>query len=412
MPPRPYVRRLVDRTIATYFAELPALMLTGPRAAGKTTTAAQHARRVVRLDQPAEAITFRDDPDVALRTLDEPVVLDEWQAVPEILGAVKRAVDEDPRPGRFLLTGSVHADLRGETWPGTGRVVRLRMEGLTLRERNGQVDGPPFLQRLADGSSFPSLPDPPDLADYAELGLRGGFPEPVLELSPTVARGWLRGYVEQLLTRDADSLDGPRDPALLRRYFEAVALSTAGLPDHKSLYDAAGIDRKTAVAYDRLLTNLFVLDLLPPWTSNRLSRLTRGSKRHLIDTSLVASVLELDLTAAMRDGDMLGRLLESFVLAQIRPETQLASYPSRLYHLRDRNGRHEVDVVAVLPGGDIVGIEVKASAAPSRSDARHLEWLRDRVGDRFRAGAVLHTGPRPFKLADGIAALPIYALWS
>jgi uncharacterized protein len=409
----PYVGRLVDPQLARIFKELPALMLVGPRATGKTTTARRHARTVVRLDREAEAVAFKADPDSALEGLAEPVLLDEWQAVPEVLGAVKRSVDDDPRPGRFLLTGSAKADLVERTWPGTGRVVRLRMSGLTEREYRGSFDGPPFLDRLADGRldrlAVPG--SPPSLREYVRLALRGGYPDAGLRLSPEVRAAWLAGYLDQLLTRDADALDGPRDPERLRRYFEALALSTAGLAEHKTLYDAARINRKTALAYDRLLMSLFVLDLLPAWATNRLARLARGPKRYLVDPSLVAAALRLDEAGVMADGDLLGRLIDTFVVAQIRAEADLRVDGPRLYHLRDRDGRHEVDLVAELPGGGILGIEIKASAAPTFRDARHLVWLRESLGDRFRGGAVLHTGPRAFELDDRILALPICTLW-
>lgn len=409
-----YLPRLLDDRVAALFNELPALMLTGPRATGKTTTARRHVRTVVRLDREAEATAFRADPDSALRSVEEPVLLDEWQAVPGVLGAVKRAVDDDPRPGRFLLTGSVRADLLGETWPGTGRAVRLRMDGLAQREVVGELSAPPFVERLSAGSLdvFPASADPPDLAGYVELALRGGYPEPALRLSGDVRGTWLESYLDQLLTRDVAALDGGRDPARLRRYFEAAALNTAGMPEHKTLYEAAAINRKTAVAYDDLLVNLFVLELLPAWESNRLKRLVRAAKRYVVDPSLVAAALGLDVAAVMRDGDLLGRILDTFVLSQIRPETQLGVAAPRLHHLRDSDGRREADLVAELPGGDVVAIEVKASAAPDRSDARHLEWLRDSLGERFRGGAVLHTGPRPFVLGERLLALPVCSLWS
>jgi len=113
----------------------------------------------------------------------------------------------------------------------------------------------------------------------------------------------------------------------------------------------------------------------------------------------------------MRDGYLLGRIIDTFTVAQIRPELELTPFKPRLHHLRTRDGRHEIDLIAELPGGDIVAIEIKSTAAPTRSDARHLEWLRDQLGDRFLAGAVLHTGPRPFRLGDRILALPIATLW-
>jgi uncharacterized protein len=179
----------------------------------------------------------------------------------------------------------------------------------------------------------------------------------------------------------------------------------------KTLYDAAGINRRTAVAYEQLLVNLFVLEHLPAWTSNRLSRLVRGAKRHLVDTSLVGAALGLDLNALLRHGDLLGRMLETFLAAQIRPELEISPSRPRLYHLREKEGRREIDLLAELAADQVVAVEVKATAAPDPSDARHLSWLRDTLGKRFLAGAVLHTGPRTFPLADRILAVPIAALW-
>ena len=413
MPSADYVPRLADARLEELFSELPALLVVGPRATGKTTTARRHARSVVRLDREAEAGAFRADPDVALRALQTPVLLDEWQAVPGVLGAVKRAVDDESGAGRFLLTGSVRADLDVQTWPGTGRLVRLPMYGLTVREMTGRATGRPFLDRLAlaDMDAFAPPRNPPDLLGYVELALRGGFPEAALRLGDASRRAWLEGYLDQLLTRDVETFHARRDPLLLRRYFEALALSSAGMAESKTLYDAAGIDRKTAIAYERLLTNLLVLDTMPAWMSNRLSRLIKTGKRYLVDPSLIAAALRLDERAVLRDGDLLGRILDTFVVSQIRPEVELSPARPRLHHLRAREGGHEVDVIAELPANTALAIEVKATAAPTAADARHLVWMRDRLGDRFLAGAVLHTGPRPFQLAERIFALPICTLW-
>jgi uncharacterized protein len=409
-----YASRLVDGPLEELFSQLPALLVVGPRAAGKTTSARRLARTVVRLDVPAEAAAFRFDADAALTAMPEPVLLDEWQEVPELMGAVRRAVDEDSRPGRFLLTGSARARRGTQAWSGIGRVVNLRMYGLTVRETLGRGAGPAFLERLAaaDVGSFPAFADPPDLRGYVGLALRGGYPEPVLRLAGAARQAWLDTYVDQLVTRDAEALGGARDPVLLRRYFEALCASTAGVVEDKTLYDAAGISRITAGAYERLLSDLFVFDTLPAWSNNRLSRLVKGPKRYLTDTSLVAAALRLDERSVLRDGDVLGRLIDTFVVSQIRPEAELGPQRARLHHLREKDGRHEIDLLAEVAGGDVIALEIKATAAPGSDDARHLAWLRDQLGQRFLAGAVLHTGPRPFVLSERIFALPICSLWT
>ncbi|OGO57183.1 MAG: ATP-binding protein [Chloroflexi bacterium RBG_16_72_14] len=407
-----YLTRLVDGQIDTLLAELPAIFITGPRATGKTTTAARRAATIVRLDREAEAVAVRADPDAALRGFREPILLDEWQVVPGVLGAVKRAVDADPRPGRFLITGSVRGDLGGELWPGTGRLTRVPMFGMTVREQAGLGSrGVPFLDRVVSGANLLPAVDTPDLRGYLELALRGGFPEPALRLGETARRAWLESYVEHLLTRDAEQVDGGRDPVRLRRYLEAYALNTAGIVDERTLFEAAGINRRTAQAYERLLTNLLVVEALPAWTSNRLKRLVLMPKRHLIDPALAGAVLGLDANLVLREGDLLGRLLDTFVVAQLRAELAVTAARPRLYHVRQQQGRLEVDLLAELAGGRLVAIEVKADAAPSADAARHLATLRDRYPETFTAGVVLHTGPRTYRLGDRIVAAPISSLW-
>jgi hypothetical protein len=375
------------------------------------TTSARHASTIVRLDRPAKAAAFRADADAALRGLGEPVLLDEWQAVPEVLGAVKRAVDADSRPGRYLLTGSVPADLEAATWPGTGRVVRVVMYPFTVAERL-EHQAVPLVDRILAGEELQAASHTPDLRDYVDLALRGGFPEATLELGEGARIRWIEGYVDQLLTRDALTIGNRRDPARLRRYFEAYALSSAGLADHKTIYDAAGINRKTALAYEQLLVNLMVVDHLPAWTSNRVKRLTRAPKRYLVDASLLGGALGVDTNTVLRDGDLLERLLDTFVTAQLRAEATVAAARPRLYHARQEQGRHEVNVVVELGGQRVIGIEIKSTSAPSQGDARHLRWMKDQLGDRFLSGVILHTGPDTYLLDERIVAAPISTLWA
>lgn len=409
-----YLERAVDSLIRELLAEIPATLLVGARAVGKTTTAIRFARTVIHLDRDADAAAFRADADVALSGLEEPVLLDEWQLVPAVLGAVKRAVDEEPRPGRFILTGSVRADLEAETWPGTGRLVRVTMTGLSMRERTGRAAEQGLLARLIDDgpADLPPLPpDAPDLRGYVELAVNGTFPLPVLHMSDAGRRQWLRGYLDQLITRDVSQLAGERDPVRLRRYFEALAAHTGSVVDAKKLYDAADLNAKTAAAYDRLLSSLFVLDMVPSWVSNRLKRLVRTPKRYVVDPGLAAVATGVDASGVLRDGDLLGRILDTFVVAQLRSELAAMGGDARLFHLRTEQGRREADCLIELADGRVIGVEVKADSAPSGDAARHLTWLRDRLGDRFVVGVVFHTGPRPFRHDDRVLMLPICALW-
>ena len=406
-----YLPRLVDGLLRDYLAELPAVMLVGPRACGKTTTAARLAGSVVRLDSDAAA-AFRIDADAALAGRPEPVLLDEWQLVPEVLGAVKRAVDAERRPGRFVITGSARTDVGDSTWPGTGRVVLVHMYPLSVAEQL-QHRTEPFIDRLAASQLAPAGAAPaPDLRDYLGLALRGGFPEPALHLGDATARAWLESYAHQIAMRDARTHGDAPDAARLGRYLEACAINSAGAPHHKTVYDAAGISRQTAVAYDSLLHQLMVIDELPAWSSNRSKRLSRTPKRYVIDSGLLGGILRVGIDDVLASGDLIGRFVDTFVVAQLRAEAATSRTRYRLSHLRSADGRNEIDIVAELGGGRVIGIEVKSAASVTRSDARHLRWLSDQLGDRFVAGVVLHSGPDIFDLDDRIIAAPISALWS
>ena len=406
--------RLADTVLADLLAEFPALLVVGPRATGKTTTAARFAKTVLRLDEPRVARAVEADPDAVLRGLEEPILIDEWQLAPSVLGAVKRAVDTDRGHGRYIVTGSVHGRLDQPSWPGTGRLIQVGMTGLTVRElARGDLRRPSFVERLAaEGAAALRVPaDPPDLRGYVELAVRGGFPESALEYSTRGYGIWLRSYLQQLFQRDVDQVDRGRDPELLRRYFEAYALNTAGVVADETIFDTAGINRRTADAYEHLLTNLFVVERVPAWHSNRLKRLVRTPKRYVVDPGLVVGALGLEVNDVMTDADVLGRLIDTFVVAQLRAELQLGGR-GRLYHLRDRNGGHEIDLIVELGHARVVAIEVKAHSAPDSRAARHLRWLRDELGDGFLAGVVLHTGTFTYPLDDKITAAPICTIWS
>jgi uncharacterized protein len=408
-----YLARLVDPVIAEHMDDHPALLLVGPRACGKTTTAREHSTGRLRLDRPGEAAVARIDPDAAIRDGPFPLLIDEWQLVPEILGAVKRAVDNGAPPGQFVITGSTQADLTAAGWPATGRLIRLSMYGFAEAELAGHQTSQ-FLERLltCDAEQFPVPADPPDVREYLARALRGGFPEAALARSDSARRRWLASYIDQVVSRDASLVGSVRDPMRLRRYLQAIASCTGGTPTIQTLIEAAGIDRGTANAYDALLEQLMITERLPVWSSNRLSRLVQLPKRHLVDPAFAGPLLAVDLRAIMRDGDLLGRLLESFVVAQLRALCAARDDSARLFHVRDANGRREVDVVIEFGDGRVIGMDVKASSAPGLDDARHLRWLRDSIGDRFVAGAVMHTGPRAFRIDESILALPVCSLWT
>lgn len=391
---------------------LPAFMITGPRACGKTTTAAEWATSVLRLDEPGVAALFRDELDRYLAGLEAPVLIDEWQFVPEGLGAVKRLVDQDGVPGRFLITGSVRARMMEGTWPGTGRFTPVTMYGMTQAERRENLEAAAFLDRLFEGDLHPQrIEDAPSVLEYLELAAEGGFPE-VIRFPASLRSRWNQGYATELITRDVVELAEIKQPQQMMDVLKASALNTAGLPHISTLMEAAGASRYVMEKYLNLLEELFIIERLPAWQTNKLTRMVKTPKLHVLDTGLGMWLAEASPEVLERDTRLRGAFLDSFVLAQLRPLVALNERSITCSHLRDTNGDREIDLILESRGGDLVGIEIKASRRVSRKDAAHLEWFRDRMGDRFKTGVVFHTGDYAGEISDRIWLMPISTIWA
>jgi len=234
-------------------------------------------------------------------------------------------------------------------------------------------------------------------------------------LSDVTRQRWLENYVEQVVTGDVPHSEGARDPARLRRYLEAYALNSAGTAADVKIYQVAVINQRTAAAYERALSSLFVVEALPAWTSSRIKRTMLSPKRYVVDPGILGAVLHIDTEGVLRDGDLLGRVIDTFIdtfiASQLRAEAPVAAARPRPYHLGDVNGRHEVDILGELSGQHVLAFESKAASAPRSKEAAHLVWLREQLGDRFVAGVVFHTGPRVYELGERIVAAPICSLW-
>jgi predicted AAA+ superfamily ATPase len=370
------------------------------------------------LSDPAVAELFAAEPGVALSALGEPALIDEWTQAPQVLGAVKRAVDAAGGEGRFVLTGSVSDEDFQESWQATGRVIDVELGPMAAREVAGWADSDPFVVRAlrpaADWLDAP--PAQPgyrlNLADYISLVELGGFPQVVTAASADQRRQWLASYANQLVRLDARGSDGTVDPHRFKAYLRALALSSAASVGADTLTRAAGINRETARRYAALLNRLFIAQSLPPFFSNRLKRLAKTPKRVIADSGLMLSLAGLAGADLIRDSRMLGRALETFVVAQLRAELALVADAPTLCYLRDQNGDREVDLVLEYPDGKVVGIEVKTSLSSGPPAHRHLVWLRDQLGDRFQAGFVLHAGLAARSLEDRVFAAPISAIWA
>ena len=415
-----YLQRTVDTEIDELISSLPALALEGPKGVGKTETARRRAGTVVELDDPARRVIAEADPAAVLSGT-RPVLLDEWQRVPAVWDAVRRAVDRRSDPGQFLLTGSA-SPTTPPTHSGAGRIATVRMRPLSLAERG--VGKPTVrLSQLLRGKSQPvEGRTNVSLADYVSEITRSGFPG-FRRLEGRALRAQLDGYLRRIIDTDFGEQGlKVRRPDALERWMAAYAAATATTASFETLRDAATSGhgekpaRTTTQPYRDILERLFIVDPVPAWlpTRNLLNRLAQPPKHHLADPALAVRLLGLDADALMggteagpafpRDGALLGRLFESLVTQSVRVYTQATE--ARVRHLRLQGGRREIDLIVERADQRVVAIEVKLAASVDDGDVRNLLWLREQLGDGLLDALVINTGPQAYRRRDGIAVVP------
>ena len=404
--------RIVERLMRDGLMPVfPALHLVGPRGCGKTTSAAALVDTVLDLSEPGTRRAAQESPDGLLAATTGSMLIDEWQEAPEILGAVKRAVDRDSTnaAGRFVVAGSVRAAHQAATWPGTGRLIRVRMHGLTQSEFEDHHGFNPIDAFFADepGGFSSSLWG---RNAYCDAIVRGRLPD-AARLDDAGRARWYDSYIEQLAERDVTQItDSSPRPAKLRTVLESCAARTGQLLNKQATARDAGVNVRTADAHMSMLEDLSIVVRVPAWHAHHVKRLTRSPKVHLVDPGMATSLLNLDARALGISDRAVGQLFETFVVTELLPHLEAAAAQTRLLHARSSDGA-EVDVVLERRGA-LVGLEVKSSESVGRSDAKGLTWLREAAGDAFRFGAVLYAGAWPLQLDDRIWALPISTLWT
>lgn len=406
MADKQYTQRLIDQSLAELVSEHPAVMLLGARAVGKSTSAARLVSEVKRLDVPAQAASFRADPDLALRRLDGPVLLDEWQEVPEVLWAVKRAVDAGAPAGSFVLTGSVTP--RSDIKPTFGRIAPLTMWPVVQREIAGSTTPAltAFFER--DPLDWKQTKKPWDLGDYASALHLGGMP--MATFAPRRRDFVLEAYVNDIAATARSALSPRLDADRFNRWVVAVAEQSGQQPSEQLLLSIAGVARATGQRFDDLLEALFLEVLTPAWHTNRIKRLSATPKRYLADTGITATLLGCGVNDILDDHRLSGHLLDSFVAQQLRAECALPGAATAIHYLRTHEQR-EVDIL-LTRGRRVCAVEVTASATPSDRKLQHLRFVRERLGEQFHLGVLLYTGPDVILVEDRIVAAPVSVLWA
>jgi predicted AAA+ superfamily ATPase len=402
--------------------ELAAIAFDGPKGVGKTATASRRARTVYRLDTDEDANALRADWKRV--TADRPpVLIDEWQRLPQIWDVVRRAVDDGAAPGSFLLTGSATPP-DAPVHSGAARIDRLRLRPLSLVERQLAPPTVSLASLLAGETASISGDSSLTVNDYLHEVAASGFPG-IRGLSPRARRLRLDGYIRNMVERDfAQQGLTVRRPDTLLRWLRAYGAATATNASYAAIIEAAtrGDSERPAVsravAYRDVLQSLWLLDELSPWDPGDVAvgPLAKTPRHFLADPALAVRLLGLDEASLSRPrpsafspryGSLTGRLFEALVLMSVR--AYAARDDASVSYLRTARGTHEVDIV-VQRGTAVVGIEVKTAVDVTRADVKHLLWLRTKLGDDFAAGIIVNTGRRAYTRQDGIAVVPAVLL--
>lgn len=403
--------RRIEPRIAEALLDTPVVLLAGPRQAGKTTLvrhiAAQQGLRYLTLDDGLTLLSAREDPVGMVRSLDR-AVIDEIQRAPQLLLAIKKSVDEDRRPGRFLLTGSANlmalptvADsLAGRM--ETLSLLPLSQSEMALRQANwiDQAFAGSILQ-----ASTPAVGEA-----LVERVLRGGYPEAVARPAGRRRTTWARQYIDALIERDVRDIAHIDKLDQLPRFLRALAHTAGQMCNYTQLGAQVGLDGKTALRYCGVFEQMYLLQRIDVWARNRLSRVVKTAKLQFLDAGLLASLLDLTAQEVAQDRTRFGNVLETFVFGELLKHSTTAQDDYRLMYYRDAD-KFKVDVVIENAAGQLVGVEVKAAATVKASDLRGLKKWAALAGPQFRLGVVLYDGTETLPLGDGLWAAPLSSLW-
>lgn len=403
--------RFVKNRIIEAMTDTPVVLLVGPRRAGKTTLVRQFSdenRGYHTLDDQTTLDIARFDPVGFVRGLDSAIV-DEVQRVPELLLAIKKSVDDDYRPGRFLLTGSSNIMTLPRVADSlAGRLEVIRLLPLSQGERLGHRSG--FLEAAFSGRLAPPL-NPILGRQLMTLLLTGGFPEMIDRPTERRRRSWAASYLESVLSRDLHDIAELEKLTDLPRFVRVLAHHSAQLVNYSEAGSQIGVNHKSSQRYIRLLEQVFLVSTLEPWHTNALKRLVKTPKLHFLDTGLLASSRGLTVEGLNSRRTELGAILETFVYSEILKMMSWSDTRVTPFHFRDWE-KNEVDIVLERDDGAILGVEVKASATVSPSDFSGLRKLADACEGRFAFGVLLHDSDTITPVASNLAAAPLSCLWS
>jgi predicted AAA+ superfamily ATPase len=392
----------------------PVILIHGSRQCGKTTLAQsigeQHGYHYISFDDNNQLQAAKTDPVGFIQSLPEKIILDEIQRTPELFTSIKASVDRNRKPGRFILTGSANVLLLPQLADSlAGRMEIIHLRPLAQCEIAGQK--PVIIEQLFSGNfgtalnknSYPRLGK-----SLADIISQGGYPAAIKRNTAKRRMTWYRDYIRTIIQRDVRDIASIKNLDILPRLLALAASQTARLFNAADLASPFSLSRPTIREYLAVMEQIFLIEQLQPWHSNRLSRLIKTPKMHLSDTGLTCALLGINSEALWQDKALLGQLLETFIHQELRKYADWHSETLSFYHFRNKD-KIEVDII-LEQGSKLAGIEIKASATITQSDFKGLLKLKEACGEKFAAGLVFYDGESILPFGERLFAVPISIL--
>ena len=400
--------RLVEKKLALALADTPVILIHGSRQSGKTTLAKMAAPNhyYISFDDVAQLAIAKDDPIGFIKRLPEYVILDEIQRVPELFTSIKASVDNNRKPGRFILTGSANILLLPRLSDSlAGRMEIITLWPLSHCEIRGGVDS----ERCLLGQILANQIDNQFISDATTIEERvvsGGYPEPLKRQTLERKQAWYESYTTSLIERDMKDISDIRHVEQVPLLLKFLSAMNAELLNISTLSNSLDMTRATTTKYLQLLQQIFIVDLLKPWYSNRGKRLIKAPKVHFIDTGLICSLQGISDNALLKDRNLFGHLLESYVYNELKRQASGLNSSVNFYHFRDTN-QNEIDIIIETRSGDLYAIEIKATSTVRPADFKTMKKFAEQYKNRFKMGILFYDGELALPSGEQFLAVPL-----
>jgi uncharacterized protein len=409
--PKIFQRRLEKHVVEALEAARVVAVL-GARQTGKSWLANRFTaqdRPYLTLDDLGQLAQAENDPIGFIASLPPKAIIDEIQRVPKLLLPIKVAVDQNPEKGRFLLTGSANLLTLPKLADSlAGRMIVLELFPLSQAEIEQTQSN--VIEQLFTGT-FPWTPTPIEQADLAARIIRGGYPDAVLTTNTTARSRWFDGYLLTLMQRDIREIAHIADITAMGRLLQTLAPRSGSLLNYTSLASTAEMPKSTVIRHISALEQAYLIHRIPAWSFDLSRRLTKLPKLHLMDSGIAAHLMRVDAERILKDRNLFGSLLETFIASELRKHASWSDRNAQLYHYRSHDGL-EVDFILESPTGARIAIEIKASATLSTADFRSVCRLMDDARIKLTRAVVLYTGSTIVPARENVHGIPLSIFWS